>query len=298
MEIELYKYREPLYQLQFNEHFNNPQQNFEYITKQIRHSRTYLDDKDYVKVDRSHTPPGMYFYNLEFPKVVNDSVVEFLNRTIIDKKMEKKIPGQYRTVYITSERDFIFDAMTINEVIEEINFQKQPNTMILFFINQYVKAAGKILKLTGSEMENFKQTCNLVFIKYKTNNGVHQHIDKVWKGDGPIFTYGFNIDKQYYDMQNIYTNDAYRIVIPSSTIIAMDGISRIQWTHGLPFKTNYTNDRFCAVLTSSFKRPYIQFYDKTFEYTISQTIIPTKQLKGSHFNKIYTEDDSSDNYTY
>lgn len=119
----------------------------------------------------------------------------------------------------------------------------------------------------------FLQKMQIIFLKYEYNDGIWLHIDNIARYDqGPIITMSIGPEKIYYDFAPTLIHDQkdvlpIRIEIENGEIIIMDGSSRIEWSHGLPYGIKFNKTKYSIL----FK------FDKFGEYNVSRnTILDTR----------------------
>jgi alkylated DNA repair dioxygenase AlkB len=116
-------------------------------------------------------------------------------------------------------------------------------------ISKYAKAIASLYNISIDEFANKAQ---LIILKYLPNAGMWVHIDNIERYDqGPIITINVGPKYAYYDMIPVLlpsmddTNvRPLRIKIPQGNVLIMDGISRIEWAHGLPYNVPYEKTKY------------------------------------------------------
>ena len=97
-------------------------------------------------------------------------------------------------------------------------------------------------------------TC--VLLKYNPKYGIWLHIDNVtrYKDEGPICGVSIGPAYSYMDFAPSLLNEKskniipIRVKIPQGMIYSMDGSSRIEWSHGLPFEPPYEKNKYTIMI--------------------------------------------------
>ncbi len=144
----------------------------------------------------------------------------------------------------TSQRDgnriFMFDDMFLKDLLT-----KTEGTAIGAFIARYVTDILAKFKIASKYHEQIIAESKMPVVRYTSNYGLHMHIDKFRRANGPIVTMSVGAPVYVYDVFNITENkiDPLRIYFKDGNVILMDGSSRVEYAHGLPFGFKYGDDQ-------------------------------------------------------
>lgn len=108
-------------------------------------------------------------------------------------------------------------------------------------IDKYMRHILNIYEIPYTE-QFLEDHVQVIFLKYYPNSGIWLHIDNVARYDqGPIITLSFGPEHTYYDFTPTLIEDGepMRIEINQGDIVVMDGSSRMEWSHGLPYGMEY-----------------------------------------------------------
>ena len=125
--------------------------------------------------------------------------------------------------------------MTVPKVMTFL-YQRAPPVAEL--VDTLCKSVQKLLSITSEVLET---ESNLGIIKYNPGAGFQTHIDNVVRSGGsagPVFTLSLGGDgEKFMDMFPVIEHAEWspvRISTPIGSVIMMDGISRMEWSHGIP----------------------------------------------------------------
>lgn len=226
-----------------------------YIKKTIRY-KTYLNHK--LKEEKVKIPQGLTVLSdvgLNGPKVTNDIEYLFENYKKLniphDRQDSRGLtylftrPAKKKT---TSKNETI----TSKETLEILKKESEP------VYNLVKKIIEKVCDYYKVEESLLLKNAQIVLLKYEHNSGIWLHIDNITRYDqGPIITFSIGPKKIYYDMtpaivseEDIKKNDykPFRIELTDDDILIMDGPSRMEWAHGLPYNMNYTGIKYTIML--------------------------------------------------
>ena len=190
-------------------------------------------------------PPGLYvFAPLATPETLSKVIEEFqqlyqkerLHHTIPDYNM-----APYQNIHVLFTGQDPEDVqMTYREVLEVLERRTPVAAAVIKVLSQEVR--NKI----GISQECLETHSNLGIIKYSPNSGFVSHIDNLVRSGGtagPVFTMslGNSTDGcKHMDMFPVFEHwkSPLRISTPVGSVIMMDGVSRLEWSHGIPSGDN------------------------------------------------------------
>jgi hypothetical protein len=124
----------------------------------------------------------------------------------------------------------------------------------------------------------------LVLNKYSAERGLALHADNIIRYDieGPVCVISVGPEFSYIDFapSGIHIENSQltpvRIKIPEGSMYIMDGVSRLEWSHGIPFDAGFTKTKFSIM----FKLPRLKNYkvakhSSLFDTDIYESIINT-----------------------
>jgi hypothetical protein len=159
--------------------------------------------------------------------------------------------------------------------LEVISILREKTPKLAEYVMVYCKAVMNILKIDEPQL----QRCSLSLVHYDAGAGLNPHIDSLFPFDGtigPIATIamGERRREKYLDMLPTLTDGhPVRVVSYPDEIMLMDGLSRIAWSHCLPWK--YDNEQFTiAIKFPALERQAPIHYDR-FKYMDIVTAIPS-----------------------
>lgn len=103
-----------------------------------------------------------------------------------------------------------------------------------------VKFSKSIMNLLQISQERFDNNAFITVIKYSPGAGIQTHIDNLGRlggTEGPVFTMSLGgSSHKIFDMFPVieHWRTPKRITTPTGSIICVDGVSRIEWSHGIP----------------------------------------------------------------
>jgi len=114
-------------------------------------------------------------------------------------------------------------------------------------LQQYVPTTAKlceeyakmICQMYNVPMKRFGELTQLQIMRYEPNHAIWQHLDNIARYDrGPIITASLGPSVVYYDLAPTLVHDPsafpIRVKFQEGQLAAMDGVSRMQFAHGLP----------------------------------------------------------------
>ena len=142
------------------------------------------------------------------------------------------------TYQADKHRVFLFDSLSVFDTISTANYL---NPELAQFFTNYIADAFNILDMNDNDLESLLTKSKLVIARYDNLTGLHSHIDKIGRADGPVLTMSLGPSENVYDLIPIKGEqfDSLRITIKEGQYVLMDGLSRFLWFHGLPFGYEY-----------------------------------------------------------
>ena len=117
-------------------------------------------------------------------------------------------------------------------------------TYLANFCYEYLKHLAKIygFAVEGPQWEEFKYRTQIVLLRYNPSYGIKLHIDNIARANsGPIATVSLGPPTVTYDLTPTLSavGVPIRLVMGEGDIVVMDGKSRLEWAHALPFNNHY-----------------------------------------------------------
>jgi hypothetical protein len=152
------------------------------------------------------------------------------------------------------DNKIITKNLTINSksTLQVLNKYCKP---LFHTINNYI---SKVCNYYNINEELFINKSQIVLLKYEQNEGIWLHIDNIARYDqGPIITFSIGPEKIYYDLAPSIVSDndikkynykPFRVELTNDDILIMDGPSRMEWSHGLPYNANYKDIKYTIML--------------------------------------------------
>lgn len=148
---------------------------------------------------------------------------------------------------------------------------------------------GKILhKLYDTEslsVEKFMDKyLHLVLNKYNADRGLGLHADNIIRYDveGPVCVISVGPEFSYIDFapSAIHIENPkltpLRIKIPEGSMYIMDGVSRLEWSHGIPFDSGFSKTKFSIMFKFSRLKNYkIAKHSTVFDTDIYESTMNT-----------------------
>lgn len=179
-------------------------------------------------------PSGMCVYKPIYSKQQLDECYRSLDRYYDEHRHDKSFTSQKN-----GNRIFMFDDMFLRDLLVKLE-----GTEIGAFLAQYINDIFNMFKINPKYREQILSESKMPVVRYTSNYGLHMHIDKFRRANGPIITMSVGAPVFVYDMFNV-THDKIepmRIYFKDGNVILMDGSSRVEYAHGLPFGFKYGND--------------------------------------------------------
>lgn len=155
-------------------------------------------------------------------------------------------------------RTFVFDRMSMRDVVSHLAKQATSSVhaeRVLHALQTLIASVKEGLGVTPGHVSEFMRASKCVIIRYSNKGGLHMHIDKVWRADGPVFTMHIGPHHGMYILTKI--NDprghSLAITLDEGDITVLDGTARFDWAHGLPdgYPDEPTHVRYSFVVLAS-----------------------------------------------
>ena len=145
---------------------------------------------------------------------------------------------------------FIFDNTSAYDVLTWL--KQSPFKYADVAIRRFILSITSLMKVTDADVSMFLRASKFVVVRYWNTDGLHLHIDKIWRAFGPVFTMHVGPRSGMYTLINMSrtVKSGLAVLLNEGEICVMDGISRFDWGHGLPTEYPYhpTNVRYSFVL--------------------------------------------------
>ena len=199
--------------------------------------KTHVDDKCTVPAAK---PPGLRVWALEGQQDLQP-VVDELQFFFDEERAQPTLPfynmAPYNKLYILfTDKDPEMEQMTLSKALRVLRFRTPKVYELTMTMCLSIQA---LLQVSWDVLE---ENSNLGIIRYHPGAGFQTHIDNIVRSSGsvgPVFTMslGENTGTKYFDMFPVVEHEKHtpvRISTPMGSIILMDGISRLEWSHGIP----------------------------------------------------------------
>lgn len=184
-------------------------------------------------------PPGISVFAPLIPESERISVIDEVQCLFESERVSPSLMGFHMTrdegVYILFyPKNSQENCPSANDVIKTLS-GLTPNTSLL--LELFCESITFLLKISR---KTFDENSTIGIIKYDSGAGLHTHIDNVTRlggSVGPVFTMSLGGGRlKYLDMFPVieHWKDPVRIAVPEGAVILMDGISRLEWSHGVP----------------------------------------------------------------
>lgn len=231
-----------------------------YIKSKIRYKTDFtnpvelIDEKKYSEV----IPKGLVIYpplRNEYKKVHSELT------HLYDNYKSYPFLNNYIADY-TSTRGLFYIFTSFSDPIyykESLNFLKKNNYKELSnIIEEYIQYFFIKYNIKKEKEEYILSKLQLGLLKYSKNDGIWLHIDNIKRYDqGPIATISIGPKYNFYDLAPSLINDPkikpLRIKMDEGSLFIMDGSSRIEWSHGLPYNNPY-NENIKYTITFKFDK--------------------------------------------
>ncbi|AYV78734.1 MAG: DNA repair protein [Edafosvirus sp.] len=218
-----------------------------FIKKTIRFKTNYNDKK--IKLDNYILPVDLCCFKSCLDSNELDKLHQIFGKLFQDYK-HLDIPRSYQAdrglTYL-----FTGDQGKTQYAGKTLEFMKSYNTDLYKLMIKIMKNLALIYGIKDDQVNYLSKYVQIVILEYKQDSGIWMHIDNVARYDqGPIVTISIGPEKIYYDFTPtlLYKNTELkpiRIEVDNGDLVIMDGSSRMEWAHGLPYdvpfdKTKYT----------------------------------------------------------
>ena len=217
-------------------------------------------------------PPGL---NIITNTGLYDGSLMSYMKFIFDNYKELEIPCSEQP---NRGLTYLFTTSSVKEVITKDFTIKSEYTLnkLKKYCNQlhdkildYIRIVCNYYKISE---KMFIERSQIILLKYEHNAGIWLHIDNITRYDqGPIITFSIGPKKIYYDFTPSLVSDAeinkynykpLRVEVSDDDIVIMDGPARMEWAHGLPYKTNYSDIKYTIMLKcDKFSEKFIKHND-------------------------------------
>jgi hypothetical protein len=139
-------------------------------------------------------------------------------------------------VYVFSPKD----PLQRDHYLDCIQYLKKNGYLSLVHcIENYLKFICKLYDVEYTS-KFLNENVTIPLLRYEPNTGIWLHIDNIARSDqGPIITISIGPKQVYYDFTPALVENKnakpLRYIAPEGSIFIMDGPSRMEWTHGLPY---------------------------------------------------------------
>lgn len=152
----------------------------------------------------------------------------------------------------TDKKAFMFDNMSLADVLvvlQEMSRVHRECKPLYDSLLAFVTAVCHGLKVKRQQMQRYLNRSKFVLIRYSPQCGLHMHVDKIWRAKGPVFTMHVGMAIGIYVMTCLNSSDSIAIEVREGEMTSMDGQSRFEWAHGVPYNCGH-DTRFSFVLLS------------------------------------------------
>ena len=153
----------------------------------------------------------------------------------------------------------------------------QGYSSLVRLIQKYIQFLCHIYQVPYTS-EFLQEHVQLVLLRYDLETGIWLHIDNIARYDqGPIVTVSIGQPYVYYDMTPAILPNKLavplRFVSTEGSILIMDGSSRMEWSHGLPYGVSSPDGK--RKYTIMFKcdkfRTIHPIYNKVLDHTVTSS---------------------------
>ena len=207
-----------------------------------------------------------------------------------------KIFSDYRKLdilYFNQENrglTYLFTGDDVTQYSEKtLEFIRGYNTELYELLYKIIDYIMEIYCIDTSYEKNvsyFLGKMQIIFLKYEKNDGIWLHVDNVARYDqGPIITMSIGPEKIYFDLTPslLFKNKELvpiRVELNNGDLVVMDGSSRIEWAHGLPYNSPYTKTKYSILFKFDKFGEQNKFYNDTLD-----TYISTSKILCNYKNK-------------
>ena len=208
-------------------------------------SKTWLSDKtSAVAPGELVLPKG--FCVVEGPPLPFESMFDDMVRLFKDRATQQpSIPFDdlvdRKLVFMLSKGKKNLPATTGMSLLRQAGFQSLANN-----VQTQTDRALDLFEIAKSEREAFLfKECRLVFIRYEDNTGIEVHMDNVMRTNrGPIITVNIGPPTVFFDLIPVLQCEErhypIRVRLRQGDLCIMDGASRVNWAHAIPYGAKYS----------------------------------------------------------
>ncbi|RYX78566.1 hypothetical protein EON71_01105 [bacterium] len=266
-----------------NLHKNTPQE------KHLQEKIWYIKKETRVKTNYKDRGEKLTSYNLPKDLCICKSV---LNESELNNLWNQfdKLFKNYRNLNIINSYQpkrgltylFTADEGAVQYSDKTLNFLNNYNKELYNLINKVVDHLMRLFCINTTDKiskEYFLRKMQIVFLKYETNDGIWLHIDNIARYDqGPIVTMSVGPEKIYYDLTPTLIYDRkdlqpIRVEVDNGEFIIMDGSSRMEWAHGLPFDVPFSKTKYSILLKFDKFFEHNIIYNKTLDTFITSSVV-------------------------
>jgi hypothetical protein len=199
--------------------------------------KTHVDDKCTVHTPK---PSGIRVWALGGHQDLQP-VIDELKSFFDEERVHPTLPfynmEPYNKLYIMfTDKNPELEQMSLIKVLRVLRFRAPKVHELAMTMCLSIQA---FLQVSWDVLE---ENSNLGIIRYYPGAGFQTHIDNIVRSNGsvgPVFTLslGENTTIKYFDMFPVVEHEKFtpvRICTPIGSIILMDGVSRLEWSHGIP----------------------------------------------------------------
>ena len=182
-------------------------------------------------------PPGLHVFPMDPPESpVVDELRSLYQQEITKPTLPFYNMAPYNKLHILFTSKNPEDTqMTFLQVMGVLH-SRAPETALLV-----EKLCDSVQSWMQISREVLEADSNLGVIKYEPGAGFQTHVDNIVRSSnsvGPVFTLSLGPQGlKYMDMFPVIEHKKYspvRITTPIGSVILMDGVSRLEWSHGIP----------------------------------------------------------------
>ena len=206
------------------------------------------------KILKEVFPEGLKLIRTGTRRTTLDKVYESLKTLFLIKDPELMITDYGGTFGMFRKETEAFNG------IESLRLVNKYDDFLYEYLMKAVHILKKLYDSENNSLEEFiSKYLTLTFNKYKNNAGLGLHMDNVIRYDteGPICVISIGPDYSYIDLVPTIihlTNDnltPVRIKLPEGSMYIMDGLSRLEWSHAIPYDSEYTKIKFSIMFKCS-----------------------------------------------
>jgi len=228
----------------------------------------------YIHPDGFCAFPPLY-KKFEYNKVYNELISLF-------KQSNKGSKDEKINVVYSKKHDQYFTSLNCDESVLTDNYncvinylEKRKYTSLIDMINKYLKQICKMYEITCSN-KFINEYMEIILLQYANNSGMSLHLDNIKKRDqGPIITVSIGHPFVIYDMTPVILDNKLakplRFIAKEGSIFVMDGSSRMEWAHGLPFNVPSNDGKLKHTIIFKFHKfkELNPIYNKELDYNIT-----------------------------